>query len=147
MKEIKTTIEINASKEVVWTHLMDVVSYPEWNPFMKITGELKVGERIQVEISPPQAKKMTFRPKVLVREEMKELRWLGRVLLPGIFDGEHIFEIEEMDHNHVILVHREIFKGILVPFMKKQLDQNTKQGFILMNEALKEHIEGKVLSA
>ena len=36
---------------------------------------------------------MTFKPTVLVAEGPKELRWLGRLLLPGMFDGEHSFRI------------------------------------------------------
>ncbi len=31
----------------------------------------------------------TFRPTVLVAEPNRELRWLGRLFMPGPFDGEH----------------------------------------------------------
>ena len=36
----------------------------------------------------------TFSPEVLVAEPAKELRWLGKLWIPAIFDGEHYFEIE-----------------------------------------------------
>jgi len=45
---------------------------------------------------------MTFRPTILKAEPERELRWLGRLLLPGLFDGEHVFEIEQ------IMVDREV---------------------------------------
>jgi hypothetical protein len=36
---------------------------------------------------------MTFRPTVLNAETNRELRWLGHLLAPGLFDGEHSFTI------------------------------------------------------
>lgn len=71
---------------------------------------------------------------------MKELRWLGRLWLPGIFDGEHIFEIEPVDADRVRFVQCEQFNGILVPFFN--LD-GTRRGFEAMNRALKERAEAK----
>ena len=35
MKELKTTIEINASPAKVWEVLLDFEKYPDWNPFIK----------------------------------------------------------------------------------------------------------------
>jgi hypothetical protein len=32
---------------------------------------------------------LTFRPRVLALEEGKVLRWLGRLVLTYVFDGEH----------------------------------------------------------
>jgi len=40
---------------------------------------------------------MTFRPTILKAEPNRELRWLGHLLVPGLFDGEHIFTIETWD--------------------------------------------------
>lgn len=37
---------------------------------------------------------MTFRPTVLVAEPDRELRWRGRLLVPGLLDGEHAFVVE-----------------------------------------------------
>ena len=40
---------------------------------------------------------MTMHPTVPVAEPGRELRWLGRLGLPGVFDGEHRFEIHETE--------------------------------------------------
>src|SRR6185369_12184111 len=93
-KEIKTEILINASPEKVWAIFSDFENYPKWNPFIKsLTGEVKVGEKISVTIQPYDSKAMSFKPKVLSFEANKEMRWIGRLLFGGLFDGKHQFEI------------------------------------------------------
>ena len=84
---------------------------------------------------------MTFRPTVMKVEPGRELRWLGHLLVPGIFDGEHIFEIEELESDRVRFVQREVFKGLLVPLLARSLDRDTQRGFEEMNRALRERVE------
>ena len=79
----------------------------------------------------------TFRPKVLKAEPKRELRWLGRLLIPGLFDGDHIFTIEHIGSERVRFVQREIFSGLLVSFLAHGLDMKIRLGFEPMNEALK----------
>jgi hypothetical protein len=68
---------------------------------------------------------MKMRPTVLVAEPRHELRWLGRLLLPGIFDGEHRFEIHETAPGRVTFVQSEEFRGVLVPFLRSMIEGNT----------------------
>jgi hypothetical protein len=142
-KEIKTEIRIQASAAKVWAVLSDYEAYSQWNPFIRsIQGKVATGERIQVHITPPDAKGMHFTPKVLCYEHNKEFKWLGHFLIPGIFDGEHRFEIIDHGDGSSTLVHSEKFRGILVPFLSKLLNDNTLRGFKAMNEALKVRVEG-----
>lgn len=141
-KEIKTEILINATAEKVWSILTNFENYPNWNPFIKsIKGDVKVGNKITARIEPPEAKGMTFKPKILTLETNKELSWLGRLLFAGLFDGEHKFELIDNRNGTTTFKQSEKFKGILVPFFKKQLDNNTKKGFEEMNRKLKELAE------
>ena len=138
MKEIRTEIEIQASDKRVWQLLTDFASFPQWNPFMRqAVGEPKTGARLEVRIQPSGASGMTFRPTVLKVEPNRELRWLGHLLMPGLFDGEHILTIESLAENRVRFVQREIFTGILVPLFAHGLDTDTRRGFEEMNRALK----------
>ena len=84
---------------------------------------------------------MTFTPKVLKVEPNRELRWIGRLWIPGLFDGEHIFTIEPIAANRVRFVQQENFNGILVPLLAHNLDRDTKRGFDEMNQALKSQAE------
>ena len=105
MKELKTEIEIEATSEKVWSILTDFEKYPEWNPFIKrASGNVKKGGKLEVFIEPPNVKGMVFKPTVKHVEEYKEFRWLGRLLFPGVFDGEHIFEISTTQNGNVIFV-------------------------------------------
>ncbi len=98
MKELRSQIEIQASAERVWQLLTDFASFPQWNPFIRrASGNVQVGKRLEVNIQPSGASGMTFRPTVLKAAPNRELRWLGRLLIPGLFDGEHIFTIEPLE--------------------------------------------------
>jgi len=143
-KEIKTEILINATPEKVWTILANFDDYSNWNPFIKsIKGEVKVGNKITARIEPPQAKGMTFKPKILTFKTNKELSWLGHLLFAGLFDGEHKFELFDNGNGTTTFKQSEKFNGVLVPFFKKMLDNNTVNGFNEMNTKLKELAEQK----
>jgi hypothetical protein len=143
MHEITTTTEINAPPRSVWKVLVDFQAHPQWNPFVRsIEGSPREGETLKVFIQPVGGKGMTFRPRVLRAVPDQELRWLGRVVLPGIFDGEHSFRIEPLDQGrHTRFIQGEQFTGLLVPLLRKNLDRGTRAGFAAMNEALKARVE------
>lgn len=145
MKEIRTEIQINTSAEKIWNTLTLFDKYPDWNPFIKtLKGELKQGKQLEVYLTPPNSKGMTFTPTVLDVQSNKTFRWKGKLLIKGLFDGEHIFEIHDNKNGSCIFVHREEFSGILVPFLKDMLDNSTRHGFELMNRALKKKCEEAV---
>ncbi len=142
MREITTEIEINAPPARVWEILTDFARYPQWNPFItNIEGRPIVGERLKVLIRPPGGKGMTFRPIVLAVQPPSELRWLGRLILPGIFDGEHRFQIEPLDAARSRFRQSEQFKGILVPILWRTMATSTRHGFEAMNAAVKTQAE------
>ena len=142
MKELHSEIEIDAPAERVWYLLTDFASYPQWNPFIRrISGEPTKGERLEARIEPPGGRGMTFKPKVLNAEPNRELRWLGHLLVAGLFDGEHSFTIQPLEENRIRFIQREAFKGLLVPLFARSLETNTQRGFEEMNRALKERAE------
>lgn len=142
MHEVITEIIVDAPAHRVWGVLTDFDAHPAWNPFVRrIEGAPQAGRRLKVSIQPPGGKGMTFKPVVLKAVPNRELRWLGRLLLPGIFDGEHYFIIESLTSARVRFIHGERFSGILVALMKSSLDGRTRAGFEAMNRALKARAE------
>ncbi len=122
----------------------DFDSWPEWNPFVRsLQGTVAVGEKLEVRLAPPGGKAMTFKPKVVQFEPGRKLHWLGHLVIPGIFDGEHQFGVESIEGNRTRFTQREEFRGLLVgPILRKVRDQ-TRQGFEAMNHALDERVEKK----
>jgi hypothetical protein len=141
-RELRHEIEIDAPAERVWQALTKTADY-SWNPFIhRLEGKLAVGEKLQVEIEPPEGRVMTFKPTVLEVEPARKLRWLGHFLLPKVLDGEHSFELQPLSGDRTRLVQSERFSGILVGLLSGTLDK-TEHGFAAMNAALKSKVEGE----
>ena len=139
--ELHTEIDIDAKPEVVWQVLTDLDRYPEWNPFItSAVGTPEVGDKLVNRMEPPGGKAMTFKPQVTVVEDGKTFEWLGTLGFSGVFDGRHRFDIEASPTG-TKLIQSESFDGVLVRFMRKSLDTQTKAGFEAMNAALKARAE------
>jgi len=136
-KNIRTEIVINATPEKVWSILTNFGDYPKWNPFIvSIKGDLKAGQRIENTMMNGE-KKFVFKPKVLSVVPNKYFDWLGSLLIKGIFDGHHYFQIEQVNSSQVKLIHGENFSGILSGFILRKIGEQTRNNFIAMNQAIK----------
>ncbi len=137
-----TEIEIAAPAGRVWSILTDLSAFPSWNPFIRgASGELRTGGRLDILLQPPGGSTLHFRPTVLTATPERELRWIGHLLVPGIFDGEHIFQIEPNGRGGVRFTQMERFGGWLLPLLRRKLRRGTLPGFEAMNLALKERAE------
>jgi hypothetical protein len=138
---IETSIEINATPKRVWAILTDFAGMARWNPFISsISGALIPGSRLSVQIVPSGKSAMRFTPTVLAVKPERELRWLGKLLLPGIFDGEHYFLLEPIGEKRTRFTHGEKFSGLLVSVFGGTLSA-TEKGFEAMNVALRRQAE------
>ena len=139
MKKLEHITDIPAPTEEVWAVLTDTGSYAEWNPFIrKLEGPWARGARLAVAIKAGK-REMSFRPPVLEYDEGRLIRWRGRLLLPGIVDGEHELRVEPLDTGTSRFTQRETFRGLLVPFLRGTLE-DTDRGFAEMNEALRQRV-------
>jgi hypothetical protein len=141
MRTLEARIEIDAPVDRVWAVLHDTAAYAEWNPFIRtVEGALQPGSRLTIRIEPPGGSGMTFKPTVQAVEPNQLVRWLGRLLLPGIFDGEHSLRLEAINRDHTRFIQSERFGGLLVPLLGGLLAR-THRGFEEMNQALKARVE------
>ena len=141
--ELRTEVEIDAAPERVWAVLTDFSRYAEWNPFItSIAGELEVGRKLSVTLSPPDSRDWTFRPSLLVCDAPNELRWRGHLWVKGLFDGEHFFQCREAEGGRTRFVHGENLSGFLVKYVMASLT-NVTRGFVYMNQALKKRVESR----
>lgn len=140
MHRIAETIDIAATPEQVWAVLTDFARYPEWNPFItSLSGQLAIGAKIRARIAPPGGRAMTFSFPLSVLEPGRALGWRGRLLLPGIFDGTHRFDLEAIPDG-TRFTQSEEFRGLLVPLTGRTLAK-TADGFRALNQAIKQRSE------
>ncbi|PHI19037.1 polyketide cyclase [Lewinellaceae bacterium SD302] len=135
--EIKTATIISATPRRVWEILTDFEKYPDWNPFItSLEGNPSVGNTVKI-----RAGGMNFEPEILACEVNQELRWIGKLLFKGLFDGEHSFLITDNGDGTVTFQQNERFTGALVALFKGKLGTETRSGFEQMNRRLKELAE------
>lgn len=141
MQVLHASIEIDAPAERVWGVITDLASYPDWNPFIvRAEGRLAVGERLRITIVAPGYRAVSFRPRLLDVEPGRRLRWLGRTLLPGLFDGRHSLMIEELGEGRSRFTSHEEVSGILLPVLGKVMRQS-QAGFEELCRAVKARAE------
>lgn len=147
MQLIATIIDIRANPARVWRTLTAFADYPAWNPFITtIEGTPAVGARLRVQIRTPGGGVSSFRPRVLIAEPERQLRWKGRVLIPGLFDGEHSFRLEPVPGG-VRLHHEERFTGVAAALVPASAYARIRLGFEAMNAALKNRVEETAAAA
>lgn len=139
--QLRTEVEIDAPKEVVWQVLADRSSYHEWNPFITtFDGPLEAGAQVRIVVSPPDSSDFRFRPIILKVEPNRELRWRGTMIANFFFWGEHFIELIPTGTNRTRVIHGEDFGGFLLKFLLGQMGA-TQRGFVHMNQALKRRAE------
>lgn len=141
-RRLTTEIAIDVPPERVWAMLTDFDSYRDWNPFMvEASGAAERGAQLTIRMQQPGGSVMTFTPTVTHATEPLLLEWLGSLVVPGLFDGRHRFELEPTVTGTKV-THSEEFTGLLVPLLWRSLDTKTRSAFDAMNRALKSETEG-----
>ena len=138
---VDAQVDIAAAVDTVWEVLTDFAHCEQWNPFMRIEGVAEAGTKLTVHMSANGEHGMTFRPTVLSAIPGRELRWLGKLGLHGIVDGEHYFILTPNEDGTTHLDHGERFSGILVALAKGSAGTNNNSGYDAFSQALKQRAE------
>jgi hypothetical protein len=142
LKEINTELEIMASSEHVWQVLTDFPNFRKWNPvIIQINGQAKVRTKLEIHLRTRSGKTRIYKPTITKLEPNHELRWFGKSLFPGIFNGERVFTIESLGVNNVHFFHRQIFTGVGAYLAGNRLENDIRHTLNEMNVALKKQVE------
>ena len=138
MKVFEAQIDIDAPIDVVWHHLTDFASYPEWNPYiLSAEGELKQNSVVRFKVA---GLPMQLSAPIVSLVENQELIWEARSPVPGM-QPRYIRRLEKIDDNHTRFINREEFTGWAVPIMSPMLNLTGKPLFPKTCEALKQRAE------
>ena len=141
MKQISTSVDIDAPSATVWKVLTDFDAYPLWNPVeVSMKGQPVEGSVLEHTARLPGRKPMTFRPTITAVRDQQELAWKGALWRPGLFDVLHEFRLESLSDQHTRLHQDEQFRGLLVPLLAGTL-RTTERGIELANRAIKRRAE------
>ncbi len=88
---------------------------------------------------------MNFTPQLLINNS-SEFRWVGSVFGKRFLAGKHWFQFLPLENGtKTRFVQGECFTGLGVGLFKLMVSvENTRKGFVAMNEALKKEVEAKV---
>lgn len=132
--QITTEHAIPGRADEAWSVLVDLPSYPRWNPFIrKVEGELAEGAAWKAELTVEG--QVFFRVPTVITELVLGARLTWRGGLPNLMTGTHSFDVTETS-GVVTLVQSERFSGALVPVIFPLLKPALTRRFVEMNEAL-----------
>ena len=144
MKDLTSKIVINSTPQAVWDILTHFKNYPQWNPILrKIVGELSIGNKLEIHLTTVGGKSRIYHPKITKIIPNQELRWTGKFLISQIFSGERIFLIEQVSHDKINFINKEIFSGIGIKLAPQKMEDDILKSFQKMNEALKKTVENQ----
>ena len=145
MKTMRNDIIVAASAEEVWVVLVAFSLYPEWNPFLRtIIGNASEGEQLRITAKLDGLPELSFRATISTCVSPFKLGWKA-IFLKGVFEAHHHFEIQELGATTCRFIHSEEFLGFFSKPVLFILESTFKNGYRMMNEALKERVEGTLM--
>jgi len=141
MKSFSTTIQINASVEVVWKILTDVSAWVHWNTTIdKIEGSIALDSKVTVhaKASPGRA----FPLEVTEFVPNKTMVWTGGMPL-GLFTGKRTYILNDKGDSSAEFSMSESFTGLMSPLITRSIP-DLQPSFDEFAKCLKEYAESKV---
>lgn len=146
IKELATFIEIDAKPEVVWPHMVAFHKYAEWNPFITgLDGVAVPGQKVNMtlKLRTPDGRNQAnhvISARVTKVENEHEIRWEHGAWFSWLLTAEHWCRITQRKGG--IKFHQCLrVEGLLTTVMKDDYFAMFREGFTIMNEALKKRVE------
>jgi len=140
-KHVFTEIEINASRDRVWSVLTDFDKMPEWSSsFQGIEGEFKEGGKAKSYFKAPIGEKnMEFEHTIIEFEEEVSFGWSDPLTM-GMKD-HHIYKLEELPNGNTRFIQIDGVEGGATHFLGKLVTNSMKSMYLKFNQELKERVE------
>jgi len=145
MRFVQTEIDIDAPRDVVYAVLVDFEKYPQWGSFIRaIDGAPEVGREITEHLY------FRFLPFRVLGKSFVErtdpgvnFTWRGSFVhsFHRLGNGTHSFALEENAVDCTRLIHREEYRGALVPLTFALIRRIAEPHFRIMDKELKRRAE------
>ncbi len=138
---IQAATTINAPLEQVWSVIVDLARYSEWNTFVpSMQSSLQVGSSLTMGVQMNKKLRIKIVETVTVVEERHQLAWKAR--FPAWYlHSERFQTIVPIDAYTTGYATHETFTGLMAPFLKLTLGNDLRQGFAGIALNLKERAE------
>ncbi|MEH6582903.1 MAG: SRPBCC domain-containing protein [Halioglobus sp.] len=141
---VSSEITLPANPELSWEVLTKFENYPEWNPYLtRVEGKLAPGETVSFTLIDGNfTDPMHLSAVVALVQPPKQFYWTGTLVLQGIHDTRHIFELKPRPDGTTQLLHYEEFRGVLPMLLpeREQRTAHTRRAFEGMNRALQQRL-------
>ncbi|MCG8351057.1 MAG: SRPBCC domain-containing protein [Chloroflexales bacterium] len=135
-------IDIHASRLQVWEVLLDLAAYNDWNRHIRVEqapSRMGVGAQARFCAAPGAPHERMFIAEFLQVAAPAVLEWRGGE--PGVFQGMHHFELQELGPNQTRLVNSEAFSGEMAVAILHMSRAVLEEEFSAFNRALKMRVE------
>jgi hypothetical protein len=141
--DIAATIDIDAPRERVWSILVDIARYPEWNPFTKrIEATLKIGDPVILHVQMKPGQQTMRQPeKMTSYVEGEELGWGTTMVHPAVLKANRIQKLIDLGGGRTRYESVDRFEGAIVPLVMALYGKHVQRGFDETANALKARAE------
>jgi alpha-tubulin suppressor-like RCC1 family protein len=133
---------INAPPELIWDIILDLDSYPEWNPYtIAMQSTLKVGDAMVMTVKMSDLVTLTQTEYIRVIEPGHKICWGIDTDTPELNSGERCQWLEPKADGTTRYVTEDLIEGTLNPIVNALFDQDVQTGFDAVAASLKTRAE------
>jgi len=144
--EISTEIEISAPPQQVWDVIADIDKWEQWAPLIaSATGVALYGNTVSITMAGKHEYQQgpSYHPVITRLEEPYYLSWRAVMMAGFLITNEKVLELEQTAAGTRV-IHKELFRGMLVPVVNGKLNDNVPYMLQSLNKALKDKLEPSV---
>lgn len=141
---VQSSITIDAPLDRVWSVLVDIEHYGEWNSFVpSMQSSLEVGSLLTMQVQMRATMQVKSVEDITAIEPQRLLAWKSRY--PEWFMRAERFQLlTEIDATTTRYWTREAFTGIAAPVLKIVLGKDLQRNFSTMAQELKTRVESTI---
>lgn len=147
--EVVSEIDIDAPRALVWSVMVDLAAYGQWNPFtVHVGSSLRVGDAVDMQVALVQGKAPQHqREYVRARVEEARLCWGATFGVAAALKAERCQTLDDLPAGGTRYRTVDTLSGLLVPLVMRLHGDNMQRGFDGVARGLKKEAEKRHAAA